>query len=143
MAHSRVMFLLGPPAQSQVKQSESALRRRDFTFFDWGMIIKVHRSKVIQFREGVLEIPLARCANQELCAVFWTRKHFMQLEAEDGEMAFRIPGPRESSIQDAQIFCSKGRFGRKQFHISLIEERRLYLSGHDRGNDRRDKDEGD
>lgn len=65
---------------------------RDFTFFDWGMLIKVRWSKTIQFRKWVLEIPVARWINQELCAVYWNSNHIRELQAGPQEMAFRIPG---------------------------------------------------
>lgn len=79
--------------KSQVTDSDSALRRGDFRFFDWGMIIKIRRSKTIQFGERVLEIPVARCPNRALCAVYWTLRHFRELPADSTELAFRIPGP--------------------------------------------------
>ena len=56
------------------------------------MIISIRRSKTIQFRERVLEVPVARCPNHRLCAVFWTEKHFSQIPAPQGAVAFRIPG---------------------------------------------------
>lgn len=55
------------------------------------MIIAIRRSKTIQFKERVLEIPVARCQNQALCAVHWTERHFEQLPASQTDTAFRIP----------------------------------------------------
>ena len=55
------------------------------------MILRVRRSKTIQFKEWVLEIPVARCCNTKLCAVYWTEKHFAQMQAAPGDIAFRIP----------------------------------------------------
>lgn len=53
-----------------VTDSELMLRRRSFKMYDWGMIIVVRRSKTIQFRERKLEIPVTRCPDRRLCAVF-------------------------------------------------------------------------
>ena len=80
----------------QVTESESSLLRSDFSFYDWGMIIRVRKSKTIQFNERVLEIPVARCCNTKLCAVYWTEKHFGQLKAAPGDLAFRLPDERGS-----------------------------------------------
>ena len=43
----------------QVTASESTLRRGDFRILEWGMVITVRRSKTIQFRQRVLQIPIA------------------------------------------------------------------------------------
>lgn len=75
----------------QITLSDSSLRRKDFRFLDWGMIISIRRSKTIQFQERVLEVPVARCPDKALCAVFWTEKHFGQLPAPPEAMAFRLP----------------------------------------------------
>ena len=77
--------------KSQVRDSEAALKRGDFRFYDWGMVLIVHHSKTIQFRERLLEIPIVRCADKGLCAVAWTQEHFRQLPAGQGETAFHIP----------------------------------------------------
>ena len=82
----------------QVTESESALVRRDFQIFSWGMIIRVRRSKTIQFRERVLEIPVARCFNKQLCAVYWTALHFSEVPASPDEISFRVPGGEGVSL---------------------------------------------
>ena len=75
----------------QVTLSDSSLQRRDFRFLDWGMIIAIRRSKTIQFQERVLEVPVARCRNKTLCAVYWTERHFRETPAPREAMAFRLP----------------------------------------------------
>lgn len=75
----------------QVTRSDSSLQRGDFQFFTWGMVIRVRRSKTIQFQERVLEIPVARCHATAICAVHWTERHFRETPAAQEAMAFRIP----------------------------------------------------
>ena len=75
----------------QVTYSDSSLQRCDFRFFDWGMVIRIRRSKTIQFQERILEIPVARCRDHSLCAVFWVERHFREVPALQGDMAFRLP----------------------------------------------------
>ena len=75
----------------QVTSSDSSLQRCDFRFFGWGMIIRIRRSKTIQFQERILEIPVARCRDHSLCAVYWVERHFREVPALPGEMAFRLP----------------------------------------------------
>ena len=77
----------------QVTASDSTLRRSDFSFYQWGMIIKVRRSKVIQFSERELLIPVARTANLNLCAVSWCERHFLQVSASSDAPAFLVPSP--------------------------------------------------
>lgn len=80
--------------KAQVTESDSSLTRADFSFYDWGMVIRVKRTKTIQYRERQLEIPVARCPNLELCAVYWTQKHFLEVPGRAESMAFRTPrGP--------------------------------------------------
>lgn len=81
----------------QVTSSESALRRRDFSFLPWGMLVRVRRSKTIQFSERMLEIPVARCPDVSLCAVHWTERHFREVPAGPDAMAFRIMTPAGTS----------------------------------------------
>ena len=74
-----------------VTLSDSSLQRKDFRFYTWGMVIKVYKTKTIQFSERYLQIPIVRCQDTRLCAIHWTELHFKQMPAEDAAMAFRIP----------------------------------------------------
>ena len=69
--------------KSQIINSDSVLLHSDFSFFNWGMIITIRKSKTIQFSERKLLIPVSRLKNTSLCAVFWTEKHFAEVEAHD------------------------------------------------------------
>ena len=73
-----------------VTNSESTLLRSDFTFSRWGMIVRVRRSKTIQFRERVHTIPVACVANPALCAVYWVQRHFRDAPGGEGDHAFLI-----------------------------------------------------
>ena len=103
----------------QVTESESALVRGDFKMHEWGMIIKVRRSKTIQFRERTLEIPVARCENKQLCAVHWTSVHFSEIPSGPETMAFRVPGAAGGSSpmsyriyqEMLRIFSNKAGYG--------------------------------
>lgn len=75
----------------QLTDSESVLRRSDFEFFPWGMVISVRRSKTIQFAERELLIPVARVENIALCAVYWVERHFRQCKVASASAAFQIP----------------------------------------------------
>lgn len=79
--------------KAQVTESDSTLQRKHFKFFTWGMIITVRKSKTIQYRERVLEIPVARSPRKSLCAVHWTELHFSQIPAMPSDFAFRLPAP--------------------------------------------------
>ena len=80
-----------------VTLSDSVLKRKDFRFHNWGMVIRITKSKTIQFSERELCIPIARCHNTQLCAVYWTELHFQQLVASPDAVAFRIPTAGGSS----------------------------------------------
>lgn len=76
----------------QVTESESTIRRCDVDIHPWGMLIRVRRSKTIQFGERVLQIPVSRVPNTDLCAVFWLEKHIRLTPAEPDSHLFRLPG---------------------------------------------------
>ena len=103
----------------QVTESDSTLVRGDFQMHDWGMVIRVRRSKTIQFKERILEIPVAKCENRQLCAVYWTKVHFAEIPAGPETMAFRVPGaggvssPLSYRIYQEmlRIFSNKAGFG--------------------------------
>ena len=87
--------------------SDSTLRRRDFEFFKWGMLLTIRRSKTIQYGQRVLRIPIARCPVQDLCAVYWTERHFSDLRALPYDMAFRVPtGEGESEPMSYNVYES-------------------------------------
>ena len=91
----------------QVTQSDNTLLRQDFEFFKWGMLLTVRRSKTIQYGQRVLRIPIARCPMQNICAVYWTERHFSELQASPNDMAFRIPtGGGESAPMTYNIYES-------------------------------------
>ena len=75
----------------QITASDSMLQHKDFKFVQWGMLITITRSKTIQFKERILEIPITYCPDRELCAVFWTLKHFSKVPADPDSLAFLIP----------------------------------------------------
>ncbi len=77
--------------KSQVTLSDSVLSRGDFQFFGWGMLITIRRTKTIQFQQRVLRIPVASCNDTQLCAVYWTKRHFHELPAKPQDPAFRLP----------------------------------------------------
>lgn len=77
----------------QITESDSTLRRSDFTFYKWGMVIAIRKSKTIQFEERELLIPIAYVKNTNLCAVYWVRKHFNQIRVAASDLAFQIPAP--------------------------------------------------
>ena len=75
----------------QITDSESVLLRSDFTFYQWGMVIKVRRSKTIQFKERQLLIPISKVNNTPLCAVYWVRRHFDEVPLGNSNPAFQVP----------------------------------------------------
>lgn len=77
--------------KSQITNSDSVLRRKDFKIFPWGMLLYIRKSKTIQFQERVLIIPISRCPDIKLCAVYWTEKHFNEVTADPTSPAFLVP----------------------------------------------------
>ena len=84
--------------KAHVTKSTATLRRGDFTFYGWGMIIKVSKSKTIQYAERAVEIPVARLPKQELCAVYWTERHFEEVQAAPNQEAYRMLEPGKGSV---------------------------------------------
>ena len=74
-----------------VSDSESALLRSDFIFYEWGMMVRVRMSKTIQYRERIHLIPVSKVADRALCAVHWVGEHFRGVAAPGDAHAFRIP----------------------------------------------------
>ena len=74
-----------------VTLSDAVLRRRNFKFHDWGMLVEIERSKTIQKREKVLRLPVAYSPDRRLCAAWWTAQHFKEVPAPLDSPAFIIP----------------------------------------------------
>ena len=77
--------------KAHVTVSTATLHRKDFKFYKWGMVIHIAKSKTIQYAERTVEIPIARIATKEMCAVYWTERHFSEIPAEPHQEAFRLP----------------------------------------------------
>ena len=77
--------------KSHVTLSAVSLSRRDVVFHDWGMMLRVLKSKTNQFADRVHLIPVVRVKGDALCAVYWTKLHFKQCPAPPDSMAFRLP----------------------------------------------------
>ena len=54
------------------------------------MLIKVRKSKTIQFDQKELLIPIFYLANRKRCAMFWVKKHFCQVIVLDDSPAFQV-----------------------------------------------------
>ncbi|CAH3155588.1 unnamed protein product, partial [Porites lobata] len=67
------------------------LSRSDFYFTSWGLIVSVKWSKVNQFRERTLLIPLVSIPSHALCPVQALRKFFDTCPAPASSPAFVIP----------------------------------------------------
>ena len=83
--------------KSQVTESDASLLWEDFHFYSWGLLIKVRKCKTIQFQERSLMIPITRCRDRSLCAVYWCEQHFKELPADGDKIAFMIPAERGSA----------------------------------------------
>ena len=77
--------------KAHVTVSNASLQRQDFTFHPWGMMVRVSKSKTIQYKERVHLIPVTKVRNRRLCAVYWVTRHFLDCPAHPGAAAFRIP----------------------------------------------------
>ena len=51
------------------KATGKHLKRQDLVFYEWGVVLKVHEAKTIQFQDRALELPLPRHKNSVLCPV--------------------------------------------------------------------------
>ena len=67
------------------------LQRGDFNFYSWGMVITVRWSKVIQFQDRVLLIPVARIPGHPLCPVRALSDYFDSCPVSADSPAFMVP----------------------------------------------------
>ena len=79
-----------PPSHSQFSPNKH-LSRSDFYFTSWGLIVSVKWSKVNQFRERTLLIPLVSIPSHALCPVQALRKFFDMCPAPASSPPFVIP----------------------------------------------------
>lgn len=64
------------PEQYKDPYPAHIIRRRDVQFYKWGMVLTVHASKTIQFKERKLDIPVFLMKHSPLCAVKLLQEHF-------------------------------------------------------------------
>ena len=85
--------------KAHVTKSPAMLKRGDFKFYTWGMLLHISKSKTIQFAERTIDIPIARLGRKDLCAVHWVERHFNECKAGASEEAFRLPDGRPLSYK--------------------------------------------
>ena len=79
--------------KQQVTVSDANLKREDVTIFEWGMLVRIKKSKTIQFRQRELLIPVSRVDDKRLCAVEWIELHIKSAPAPPGAPLVLLPGP--------------------------------------------------
>ena len=122
-----------------VTESDASLVRDDFTFYEWGMLLRVRKSKTIQYRERVHLIPVSKVADRALCTVHWVSQHFREVATRGYSHAFRIPKGQGSislpySVYLASLRSLCGRAGLLPAEFSTHSLRRggatyLWLCG--------------
>ena len=108
--------------KQQVTESDAMLTREDITFFKWGMMVRVRKSKTIQFQERELRIPVTKVKDVRLCAVHWVSRHLEEVKAPKTAPLFLVPGangPRSQTYSDYQdtlkLVCKRAGLNEKDF----------------------------
>ena len=57
------------------------VRRSDLEFHQWGMLVHVRSSKIVQFKEYILDIPVHRISDDAFCVVSMIEEHFKAFPA--------------------------------------------------------------
>jgi hypothetical protein len=73
---------------SNVTDPELCVLRGSFDFESWGLLLRVYRTKTIQFKEEVLTIPLASVPYSPLCAVTYIKLYFSKVPRPPTSPAF-------------------------------------------------------
>ena len=92
--------------KQHVTMSNAHLLREDITIHDWGMLVRVVKSKTIQYKQRELIIPVSRVADLRLCAVNWVERHIKEAPAPGKAPLFLVPGPSGLEGQDYQTYQS-------------------------------------
>jgi len=70
------------------------LRRRDVTYATTGCFLRVHKTKTLQFREDIFDIPIPHISNSILCPVTALRLYCHLVPAAPDSPLFVLPGPQ-------------------------------------------------
>lgn len=87
--------------------TDLALKRRDFVFHTWGVMVYVHRSKNHRFRTVPHRIPITTVQNYKMCAVYWIRRHFCEYPASQSSNAFLVKSGGTYSRLDYYTFSHR------------------------------------
>lgn len=76
---------------STARESEGHFLRRDaFTFYTWGVMLRVSSSKTIQYGQRVHLVPITFTPGSPLCAASLLQRHFAETRAHPDSPAFLI-----------------------------------------------------
>ena len=108
--------------KQNVTDSDAMLTREDITIYKWGMMVRVRKSKTIQFQQKELLIPVTRVRDIRLCAVHWVSRHLDEVKAPKSAPLFLVPdefGPRAQTYSDysltLKIACKRAGLIEKNF----------------------------
>ena len=87
----RVSNLLPYRYTDVASQDQLFLRRRDVKFSDQGCFLRVHKTKTVQFREQIFEIPLPRIPNSVVCPVTALQRYISLVPATSDNPLFELP----------------------------------------------------
>lgn len=96
--------------KSHITTSDSSLRREDVTFFNWGLLLTIKKSKTIQFKQEILKIPISYVSNTQLCAVHWLKKHIEECPVPGDKLLLQIPGVHGPTPLTYEIYQSTLKF---------------------------------
>lgn len=65
-----------------INDRKHVILRKDVTFYNWGVLLNVHSSKTVQYREHKLQVPIFNMPGSPLCAAGFLRNHFKKYPAE-------------------------------------------------------------
>lgn len=64
-----------------LKDRNHVILRKGVTFFKWGVLLNVHSTKTLQYRECMLQIPIFNMPGSPLCAASFLQRHFKNFPA--------------------------------------------------------------
>ena len=92
---------------------ERTLSRASFTFYSWGMTVALFKTKIIQFREKMLLLPMIRVPNSHLCPVSAVENHFKVMPGLLSDPAFLVEPGRPLILQKTVRMFESSRHGNR------------------------------
>ena len=123
-----IMAFRGLLRKAHVTVSDQAIRVSDVTFMPWGVLLRLNKTKTIQYGERSLEIPFSYAHDSIFCVATYVKRLIVSLRLHSTDYLFQYKTgsrrvPQTYGVFSAQLKALSSRVGLKDISSHSLRRR--------------------